>query len=89
LTGITTPTITSNTTDFGVATTGLLGLLTTCGTSNPIPALRVTTLAPGASCFIEGQFHPPAADTTGVKSGTLQVTDLAGAQTSALSGTAQ
>jgi hypothetical protein len=83
LTGITSPTISVNLTEFGVPT-GLAGLLTTCGTGNPIAALRVTTLAPGASCTIFGQFHPT---TTGLKSGTLQIIDLAGTQTSALTGT--
>jgi hypothetical protein len=89
LTGITSPTISLNPTDFGVPTAGLAGLLTTCGTGNPLPALRVTTLAVGASCIIDAQFHPPTADTIGLKSGTLRITDLAGAQTSALTGTAQ
>jgi hypothetical protein len=83
LTGITSPTISLNTTDFGVPA-GFAGLLTTCGTGNPIALLRVTTLAPGASCTIFGQFHPT---TIGMKSGTLQIIDLAGTQTSALTGT--
>jgi len=88
LTGITSPTISLNPTDFGVPT-GFAGLLTTCGTGNPFVFLRVTTLAPGASCTIFAQFHPPTGDTIGLKSGTLQITDLAGTQTSALTGTAQ
>jgi len=88
LTGITSPTISVNLAEFGVPT-GLAGLLTTCGPGNPIALLRVTTLAPGASCTIFAQFHPPAGDTIGLKAGTLQITDLAGTQTSALSGTAQ
>jgi len=85
LTGITSPTISLNPTDFGVPG-GFAGLLTTCGTGNPFVFLRVTTLAPGASCTIFAQFHPT---TIGPKSGTLQITDLAGTQTSALTGTAQ
>jgi hypothetical protein len=56
-------------------------LLTNCGTS-------VTTLAPGGTCFVTVQFKPLTAQTTGLKTATLSVTDSAGTQTSTLSGTA-
>jgi hypothetical protein len=50
--------------------------------------LANTTLAPGASCVVTVQFQPKTAQTTGVKTATISVTDAAGTQTSTLTGTA-
>jgi hypothetical protein len=47
-----------------------------------------TTLAPGATCVVTVQFQPKTAQTTGLKTATISVTDPAGTQTSTLTGTA-
>jgi hypothetical protein len=47
-----------------------------------------TTLAPGGTCVITVQFKPLTAQSTGSKTATISVTDLAGTQTSTLTGTA-
>jgi hypothetical protein len=62
---------------------GLAPLLTSCGTPGN------TTLAPGATCTIGVRFKPLTAQTTGVKTATLSVTDSAGTQSVTLTGTAQ
>jgi hypothetical protein len=88
LTNITSASVSVNSTDFGIPG-GFFSLLTTCGTSNPIPALRVTTLAPGATCNVYVQFHP-VGTTTGVENGTLSApAGAAGTMTAKLSGTAR
>jgi hypothetical protein len=74
----------TNATEFTV-----VRLLSTCGpglVNGQI--LGLTTLAPGATCNIQVQFTPLAAQTTGVKNATISVGDLAGTQTSTLTGTA-
>jgi hypothetical protein len=58
--------------------------LSTCGST----LLGTTTLAPAATCTITVQFKPLTAQPTGVQNATVSVTDLAGTQTSTLSGTA-
>jgi hypothetical protein len=60
----------------------------TCGPAGGGQMLGQTTLAPGASCAIAVSFTPKTTQTTGLKTATLSVTDLAGTQTSSLSGTA-
>jgi hypothetical protein len=47
-----------------------------------------TTLAPGATCVVTVQFRPSTLQTTGAKTATISVSDLAGTQTSTLTGTA-
>jgi Bacterial Ig domain len=64
-------------------------LFSTCGPAGNGQFMGQTTLTPGSSCMITVQFRPAAGDTVGAKSATLSVSDLAGAQTSALSGNAQ
>jgi hypothetical protein len=64
-------------------------LLSTCGAAGGGQLLGNTTLAPNASCVVTVQFRPRAApQPTGVKNATLSVSDLAGTQTSTLTGTA-
>jgi hypothetical protein len=88
LNNITSPSITTDPADFNIAG-GLYSFLNTCGTLNPVQGLRVTSLAPGASCVVYVQFRPPSSDTTGVKKGVLSApAGAAGTPTSALSGTA-
>jgi hypothetical protein len=58
--------------------------LSTCGST----LLGTTTLAPAATCTITVQFKPLTAQPTGVQNATISVTDLAGTQTSTLTGTA-
>jgi hypothetical protein len=60
------------------------GLLSTCGNA----ILGTTTLAPGGTCLLTVQFKPLTAQPTGTKTATISVTDLAGTQTSNLTGTA-
>ncbi len=67
----------TNPTEFSI-----VALLSTCGNATH------TTLAPGATCAVTVQFRPLTTQTTGAKSGTLSVGDLAGTQTSTLTGTA-
>ena len=57
-------------------------LLSTCGSG-------LATLAPGATCMVTVQFKPLTAQSTGLKSATISVTDLAGTQASTLTGTAK
>jgi hypothetical protein len=67
----------------------LFSVFNTCGTSNPVPVFRITTLAPGATCVVYVQFRPPTADTTGVKNGALSApAGAAGTPKAVLSGTA-
>jgi hypothetical protein len=63
-------------------------LLSTCGAVTAGQPVGNTTLAPGGTCFITVQFQPTTATTTGAKSATVSVSDLAGTQTSTLTGTA-
>jgi len=85
LTGIAQGTILgTNPSDFPV-----VRLLSTCGPAGNGQLLGRTTLTPGSTCVITVQFRPAAGDTVGAKSATLSVSDLAGAQTSALTGNAQ
>jgi hypothetical protein len=65
-------------------------LLSTCGPAGGGQLVSTTTLAPGATCVVTVQFKPQtniAASTT-PKTGTVSVTDLAGTQTSTLTGVA-
>jgi len=64
-------------------------LTSTCGPAGNGQLIANTTLAPGATCTVTVQFKPLTAQTTGVKSATISVTDLAGTQTSTLTGTAR
>jgi len=59
----------------------IFALTSTCGTLQ-------TTLAPGAACIVTVRFTPLLAQPTGVKTATISVTDLAGTQSSNLTGTA-
>jgi hypothetical protein len=63
-------------------------LLSTCGPAGGGQLVANTTLAPGATCVVTVQFQPKTAQTTGVKTATISVTDAAGTQTSTLTGTA-
>jgi hypothetical protein len=63
-------------------------VLSTCGPAVGGQLVATTTLAPGASCVVTVQFQPKTAQTTGLKSATISVTDAAGTQTSTLTGTA-
>jgi hypothetical protein len=88
LTGIASPFISTDPTDFVVAS-GLFSVFNTCGTSNPVSAFRITTLAPGATCVVYAQFRPPTTDTTGLKNGALSApAGAAGTPKAVLSGTA-
>jgi len=72
----------------GATEFAILRPMSTCGPAGGGQLLGQTTLAPGAACMVTVRFAPPTGDTTGVKSATLSVTDAAGTQTSALTGTA-
>jgi len=63
-------------------------LLSTCGPAGGGQLLGQTTLAPGAACMVTLRFSPTTGQSTGVKTATISVTDLAGTQTSTLTGTA-
>jgi hypothetical protein len=63
-------------------------LLSSCGPAGGGQLMANTTLAPGATCMVTVQFQPQTAQSTGVKNGTISVTDGAGTQTSTLTGTA-
>ncbi len=63
-------------------------LLSTCGPAGGGQLLGQTTLAPGAVCTVTVQFRPLASETTGVKNATISISDLAGTQTSTVTGTA-
>ncbi len=73
----------TNATEFSV-----VRLASTCGPAGGGQLLGLTTLAPGATCMVTVQFKPLTAQTTGAKNATISITDLAGTQTSTLSGTA-
>jgi hypothetical protein len=64
-------------------------LLSTCGAAGGTQVVGNTTLAPGATCVVTVQFRPLTSEGTGAKNATISVTDLAGTQTSTLTGTAQ
>ena len=74
----------TNPTEFSI-----VRLLSTCGPAGNGQVLGQTTLAPGAACVVTVQFRPLTTQTTGAKSATVSVTDVAGTQTSTLTGTAQ
>jgi hypothetical protein len=74
----------ANPTEFSI-----VNLLSTCGSAGGGQVIGNTTLAPGATCVVTVQFRPLTTQTTGVKNATISVSDLAGTQTSTLSGTAQ
>jgi hypothetical protein len=74
----------TNPTEFSI-----VRLLSTCGPAGGGQMAGQTTLAPGATCVVTVQFRPLTAQTTGAKSATVSVTDLAGTQTSTLAGNAQ
>jgi hypothetical protein len=85
LTGIASPTITLNTTNFSI-----VPVLTTCGTVNPIAFLRQTSLAPNGTCAVTVRFNPPVSDAANsAQAGTVSITDGAGTQSSSLTGTAR
>ena len=63
-------------------------VLSTCGPTGGGQLIANTTLAPGATCVVRVQFKPLTAQAAGAKPATVSVTDLAGTQTSTLSGTA-
>ena len=68
----------------------IIRFLSTCGPAVNGQFLGQTTLAPGAACAVTVQFHPLTTDLAGsIRNATVSVTDLAGTQTSTLSGTAQ
>jgi len=84
LTGITQGALaTGSSTDFAK-----VALLSNCGPAGGGQFGANTTLAPGATCNVEVRFAPPAGDTTGTKSATLNVGTSAGTQAAALTGTA-
>jgi hypothetical protein len=64
-------------------------LLSTCGAAGGGQLVGNVTLAPGATCVVTVQFRPLTAESAGTKSATISVTDLAGTQTSTLTGNAQ
>jgi len=74
----------TNPTEFSI-----VRLLSTCGPTGNGQIAGQTTLAPGAACVVTVQFRPLTTQTTGAKSATVSVTDVAGTQTSTLTGTAQ
>jgi hypothetical protein len=65
-------------------------LLSTCGPAGGGQLMGITTLAPGATCTVTVQFRPATTDPVGsVRAATVSVTDVAGTQSSNLSGTVQ
>ncbi len=65
-------------------------LLSTCGPAGGGQLMGITTLAPGATCTVTVQFRPVTTDPVGsVRAATVSVTDVAGTQSSNLSGTVQ
>ena len=66
----------------------VVNLLSTCGSAGGGQLIGNTTLAPGATCVVTVQFRPVTTQTTGTKSANVSVTDLAGTQTSTMSGNA-
>jgi hypothetical protein len=67
----------------------IIRLASTCGPAGGGQLLGQTTLAPNATCVVTVQFRPQTAQTTGAKTATVSVTDVAGTQSSTLTGTAQ
>jgi len=63
-------------------------VFSTCGPAGGGQLLGQTSLAPGSACIVTVQFKPLTAQTTGAKAATISVGDLAGTQTSTLTGTA-
>jgi hypothetical protein len=85
LANITSPTITANTSNFSI-----VPALTTCGTVNPVPFLRFTSLPANGVCSVAVRFNPPVSDgANSAQNGTVSVTDGAGTQSSSLTGTAR
>jgi hypothetical protein len=67
----------------------ILRLASTCGPAGGGQLFGLTTLQPGATCAITVQFRPSSSDPIGsVRNAALSVTDIAGTQTSTLTGTA-
>jgi hypothetical protein len=60
----------------------------TCGPAGGGQVLGDQMLAPGATCVVTVRFTPLTAQTTGAKTATVSVADLAGTQTSSMTGTA-
>jgi hypothetical protein len=68
----------------------IVRLLSTCGPGGNGQIAGQTSLAPGANCSVAVQFRPLPSDPAGsVRSATVSVTDSAGTQSSALTGTAR
>ncbi len=68
----------------------IVRLLSSCGPAGGGQLLGDTTLAPGATCAVTVQFRPLTTQTTGAKTASLSVADVAGTQTATpLTGTAQ
>jgi hypothetical protein len=65
----------------------VVNLLSTCGPAVNGQLVATTTLAPGATCIVVGQFKPLTTQALGPKPATISVTDLAGTQTVTLNGT--
>jgi hypothetical protein len=83
LTGISAGALTgANTADFTI-----VRLLSNCGTAAG-QLVNNPTLAPGATCVVRVQFKPLTAEAAGTKTVTLTVSDSAGSQTGAITGTA-
>ncbi len=72
-----------------VANYTIVRLLSTCGPAGNGQLVANTTLAVGGTCVVTVQFKPLTAQAIGLKSATVSVADVAGTQTSTLSGTAQ
>jgi hypothetical protein len=65
-------------------------LTSTCGPAGGGQLVGNTTLAPGATCVVTVQFKARTSDpANSVRNATVSVTDIAGTQTSALSGLAK
>jgi hypothetical protein len=73
----------------GAASFVRVNVVSTCGPAGTGQIMSNTTLAPGTSCVVAVRFAPSATTTAGTKNATLSLTDLAGTQTSTLTGTAQ
>jgi hypothetical protein len=84
LTGILQGTLTgTNASEFGV-----IRMNSTCGPAGGGQALGLVSLNPGAVCTIAVRFSPLTAQPVGVKNANVSVTDAAGAQVVAITGTA-
>jgi hypothetical protein len=73
----------TNPTEFTIVRTA-----STCGPAGGGQALGLTTLTVGQTCTVTVRFTPLTTQTTGVKTATVSVTDVAGTQTSNMTGTA-